>query len=234
MFQWDEMSRERAKWKCIRSTFPNSWNDASTGPMRRNRIKPRSSVECESLRLQLEPCVGATAGDIQAFVRTGRFLADWLARDLPSFLLQCFFWIFWFFWSILCEILLFLTHASFHMLNKSLHACRLRLRTKANRCNHGHLTSRITEVIDTQHHVSLKYSKRSLCAVCRWIFPGTRSVRGGKMRRAAKSPKRPKIFFQNSLGANRKQENRIWAPDTPNGRKTPTSESSWTDAIQTL
>ena len=71
-------------------------------------------------------------------------------------------------------------------LNKSLHACRLRLRTKANRCNHGHLTSRITEVIDTQHHVSLKYSKRSLCAVCRQIFPGTRSERGGNT--AARRP----------------------------------------------
>ena len=129
-------------------------------------------------------------------------------------------------WKTLAEIYTMHSFAPFSWdpsgrINKSLHACRLRLRTKANRCNHGHSTSRISEVIDTQHHVSLRYSKRSLCAVCRRIFPGTRSVRGGKMRRAAKSPKRPKIFFQNSLGANRKQENRIWAPDTPIGCKTP-------------
>ena len=142
----------------------------------------------------------------QSFAPSFESLAKWL-RNSPACEQPCNF-------SLTCEILLFLTHASFHMLNKSLHACRLRLRTKANRCNHGHSTSRISEVVDIQHHVSLRYSKRSLCAVCRRIFPGTRSVRGGKMRRAAKSPKRPKIFFQNSLGANRKQENRIWAPDT--------------------
>ena len=104
------------------------------------------------------------------------------------------------------------------MLNKSLHACRLSLRTKANRCNHGHSTSRISEVIDTQHHVSLRYSKRSLCAACRRIFPGTRSVRGGKMRvlRKAPKPQSPKSNFQISIGAN-------WKQETAFGRQTPTN-----------
>ena len=142
----------------------------------------------------------------QSFAPSFESLAKWL-RNSPACEQPCNF-------SLTCEILLFLTHASFHMLNKSLHACRLRLRTKANRCNHGHSTSRISEVIDTQHHVSLRYSKRSLCAVCRRIFPGTRSVRGGKMRRAAKSPKRPKIFSKIHQG-------QIGSRKTAFGRQTP-------------
>ena len=43
---------------------------------------------------------------------------------------------------------------------------------------------------------SQKYSLLILRTVCRESFPGTRSVRGGKIRRPARSPEGPKTFLE--------------------------------------
>ena len=171
-------SRKYGDPKRRKSTKEKGHDRRQNSCRRSSRAQTRAKVSKKRERRAGEKNIPIIRVIAKSFAPSFESLAKWL-RNSPACEQPCNF-------SLTCEILLFLTHASFHMLNKSLHACRLRLRTKANRCNHGHLTSRITEVIDTQHHVSLKYSKRSLCAVCRQIFPGTRSERGGNT--AARRP----------------------------------------------